>query len=249
MGWITITDDELNFYHEQNTLAGTVGAETEDPEPLGDYVRLHTLTGFPKYTLFVSTTFKASAGTNHPSEFHLDDDRNAQIMSYTEEYNINPIQDEVEHFTSAVNNDTSAPTTTMARTAKAPNINAHWKTPVTHEGTYSPRNYHLLPNSMESHKLSKQPTIVRGITGHHWHLPTTSNFHSIKEIKLWLCKQPDFKGLGRDNLVLAIRDHEHNSFTALPDDSLRHINVYELRLVLTARANNRQRGYAYKPFT
>jgi ribA/ribD-fused uncharacterized protein len=95
----------------------------------------------------------------------------------------------------------------MARTKKAPNINA----------------------------LNNQPTIVRGITGRHWNLPTTSNAHSIKEIKLWLCKQPDFKGLSRDNLVIAIHDYEHNSFTALPDDSLRPINVYELRLVFRLR--------------
>ena len=95
MGWITITDDELNVYHEQNTLAVTAGAETEDHKPLGDYVRLHTLTGFPKYTLFVSTTFKASASQNRPSESHLDDDRNAQIMSHTEQNNINTTQHEV----------------------------------------------------------------------------------------------------------------------------------------------------------
>jgi hypothetical protein len=93
-GWIVTTDRELDVYHEQNTLAGTPGAEPENLEPLGDYIRLHTLTGFPKYTLFVSTTMRASAGVNQSSELHLDDDPNDQVTTHTDENKISPTQDE-----------------------------------------------------------------------------------------------------------------------------------------------------------
>ena len=52
--------------------------------------------------------------------------------------------------------------------------------------------YHPLPETLED---ANHSTIIRGITGRQWTLPKTTQFNSNKDIKRWLCQQPELQGM------------------------------------------------------
>ena len=82
-------------------------------------------------------------------------------------------------------------------------------------------------------------TIIRGVTDSQLTLPTTSEFKSNKDIKIWLCQQPGLKGLGTDNIWLATWDHDSTTLTKLTDGDRppapRHNYVSAIRMIVRLR--------------